>query len=404
MTAGESHGPALIGIISGLPSGLRIDTDYIDKQLLRRQQGIGRSGRQEIEKDKAEILSGVRHGLTIGSPIAVQIENRDYENWRDVMSAEKPSVPPESEPSYPRPGHADYAGALKWGLDDARNVLERASGRTTAVTVALGSICRQFIMDIGAEIGSRIISFGKEVLVDDPTPPTSKIVLGEEGLWLKKISKLSGESVARIERAVAKARESGDTLGGCIQVIAHYIPPGLGSCALPDERLDSRLAGAAMGIPGIKAVEIGAGIMQAWSTGREAHDEFNFREWPFGRGLDTCDRKTNYAGGIEGGMSNGQPVTLTAWMKPLATVNPPKESIDLKTGLAVQPDGTERSDVAAVESAACVLEAVVALELARAFREKFGDDRFDVVAADWEKYVSSVCIRRKMRNNPTQRP
>ena len=388
MTAGESHGPAMVGIISGFPAGLQIDIEFIDRQLEKRQQGIGRSMRQQIEKDRVKILSGVRHGLTIGSPIAVVVENRDHENWREVMSVEKQSEPVEEKSAYPRPGHADLAGALKWGFDDSRNVLERASGRSTAVTVALGAICKLFLGEMGMQIDSRIIAYGKEKLVKDPTPPTNDDISKSEEHWLQKSSGLSDESSAKIESAVKEAREKGDTLGGVVQVVAWKIPPGLGSCALPDERLDSRLASSVMGVPGIKAVEIGAGISQAGSTGNEAHDRFAIAKnsdpesW--------YSRTSNLAGGIEGGISNGEPVSLTAWMKPLASVNPPMESIDLKTGKAVQPDSTERSDVAAVESAACVLKAVVAMELARAHREKFGDDRFETVKKDWERYVESM--------------
>ncbi len=392
LTAGESHGPALVGIIAGLPAGLGVDFDYINKHLAERQRGVGRSKRQKIEHDRATILSGVRHGITISSPIAVLIENKDHENWRDVMSPEKPvGSRDENEPCPPRPGHADLAGALKWGLDDSRNVLERASGRTTAITVALGAICRMFLAELGICIGSRIVAFGEVRLVEEVSSPTRAEIGPDEDSWLLEFGKLSDESRARMENAANEAREKGDTLGGVVQIIAIGVPPGLGSCALSDERLDSRLAAAVVGVPGIKAVEIGAGISQAGGSGRGAHDPFAVTDDPDHE--PWYARTTNLAGGIEGGMTNGEPISLTAWMKPLATVNPPHDSIDLKTGVATKPGKTERSDVAAVESAACVIEGAVALELARAHREKFAGDTMREVTRAARPYVSDTDMR-----------
>lgn len=390
MTAGESHGPALVGILAGLPAGLEVDIAKVNEMLARRRQGIGRSARQEIERDNAVILSGVRHGVTTGSPIAVTIENRDFANWRDVMSPDPPSAAGQAERiAMPRPGHADLAGALKWELTDARNVLERASGRTTAITTALGAICSRYLAEFGIFIGSRLLSFGPDIVAStDPHPPTRREIGDDVQGWITDFGRLSDETRLRIEGLVDEARSNGDTLGGSIQVVAAQIPPGLGCCALPDERLDSRLGAAVLGVPGIKAVEIGAGIEQSAMSGRDAHDGYavvadeSHQPW-FGR-------FSNLAGGIEGGMTDGEPICLTAWMKPLSTVHPPAGSVDPATGKPIRPDLSERSDVAAVESAACVIESAVALELARAHLEKFSGDTMAEVAAAVRRYEESL--------------
>ncbi|MCX6646505.1 MAG: chorismate synthase [bacterium] len=389
MTAGESHGPALVGIISGFPAGLEIDFDFINSELARRQQGIGRSERQQIESDRAEIITGVRSGVTIGSPIAIRIENRDFENWRDIMSVESVEYIKEiAGYTFPRSGHADLAGMLKWGLNDARNVLERASGRTTAMTVAIGAIAKLYLMKFGTYISNRLIEYGPELLVVDEDKPLSNRDIGDGQEWLQNFGKLNTEQVEKITRVVENAREAGDTVGGVIQVVAAAVPPGLGSIAMPDERLDARLAFAVMGVPGIKAVEIGAGMDQTYMGGKEAHDEYAIAHDPFAK--KWYSRMTNLAGGIEGGISNGEPICVKAWMKPLSTVKPPLMSIDVSSRSAVQPPGGERSDVSAVESAAVVLEAVVALELAKAHREKFGGDSMGDVERAVEGYMGWI--------------
>jgi chorismate synthase len=326
-TAGESHGPALVGILTGLPAGLVLDREAIDADLARRQHGYGRSPRQQIEQDRAEVLAGLRHGRTLGTPLAFVIQNRDHQNWAWGMSP----WPPEGEPegkgtkpvTLPRPGHADLAGALKFGHDDVRNTLERASARQTAITVAAGAVAKALLAAIGAEIEGTVVSMGD----------------------------------------VDSAKADRDTVGGVVEVRAAGVPPGIGSYASKEDRLDAQLAAAVMGIQAVKGVEIGEGFGLANLRGSEAHDEI----------FPGLHRETNRAGGIEGGVSNGEEIVVRAAMKPLPTLMRPLRSVDLETG---EP-GTalvERSDVQAVEALAVVAEAAVAWELARAAREKFGGD------------------------------
>jgi chorismate synthase len=337
-TAGESHGPALVGILSGLPAGLELDRDAIDADLARRQQGYGRSPRQKLEQDRIEVIAGLRHGRTFGTPLAFLVRNRDHANWEWGMSP----WPPEGEPSgkgtkpvtLPRPGHADLAGSLKFGLDDARNALERASARQTAVTVAAGSVAKTLLAQIGIEVAGSVLEMGD----------------------------------------VDAARADRDTVGGVVEVRARGLPPGLGSYASKEDRLDSRLAAALMGIQAVKGVDVGDGFALAGERGSAAHDEI-FRDE---RGYY---RETNRAGGIEGGVSNGEEIVVGAAMKPLPTLMRPLRSADLETGEPAEAL-VERSDVAAVEALSVVAEASVAFELARAAREKFGGDAVvDFVAA-----------------------
>jgi chorismate synthase len=337
VTAGESHGPALVAIVTGLPAGLRLDRATIDVDLARRRQGYGRSPRQRIERDEIEVLAGLRHGATLGSPFAFLIRNRDHESWAWGMSP----WPPEGEATgkgaapvtLPRPGHADLAGALKFGHDDVRNALERASARRTAAEVAAGAVAKVLLTEIGISVSGRAIEIGGET---------------DEGRW---------------EAVTEDARAARDTLGGVAEVVAHGVPPGLGSYAEKQDRLDARLAAALMGIQAVKAVEIGHGIALARTRGSEAHDEIE-------PGLR---RRTNRAGGLEAGVTNGEPLVVRAAMKPLPTLMRPLASVDLASG---QPADAlvERSDVQAVEALAVVAEAAVAWELARAAREKFGGD------------------------------
>jgi chorismate synthase len=336
-TAGESHGPALVAILSGLPAGLRLDREAMVRDLERRRQGYGRSPRQSFEADEVDVLAGLRHGLTLGTPLALVVRNRDHANWEWGMSP----WPPEGEPegkgtkpvTLPRPGHADLAGALKFGHDDVRNALERASARQTAVHVAAGAVAKSLLAEIGVAVAGRVVEIGGA---------------GAEAGW---------------KDATDAARADRDTLGGVVEVVADGAPPGLGSYADKSERLDARLAAALMGIQAVKGVEVGDGFVLARLHGSEAHDEIE----PDRR------RATNRAGGLEGGVTNGAPVVVRAAMKPLPTLMRPLRSVDLETG---EP-GTalvERSDVQAVEALAVVAEAAVAWELARAAREKFGGD------------------------------
>jgi chorismate synthase len=349
-TAGESHGPALVAIVGGLPAGLVLDRDVIDADLARRQQGYGRSPRQQLERDAVEVLAGLRHGRTLGTPVALVVRNRDHANWAWGMSP----WPPEGEPSgkgakpvtLPRPGHADLAGSLKFGLDDARDALERASARQTAVAVAAGAVAKALLAQIEVEVAGSVVSEALEQRIDE----------------------------ARAER---------DTVGGVVEVRARGVPPGLGSYASTEERLDARLAAALMGIQAVKGVEIGAGFELAQRRGSEAHDEI------VAGAEGTLQRETNFAGGIEGGVSNGEPVVARAAMKPLPTLMRPLRSVDLASG---EPGEAlvERSDVAAVEALAVVAEAAVAFELARAAREKFGGDALADFIAAWSAYLERI--------------
>jgi chorismate synthase len=342
-TAGESHGPALVGILTGLPAGLVLDRSGIDADLARRQQGYGRSPRQQIEQDRVEVLAGLRHGRTLGTPLALVVQNGDHKNWTWGMNP----WPPEGEPegkgtkpvTLPRPGHADLAGTLKYGHADVRNTLERASARQTAITVAAGAVAKALLAGIGVEVAGSVVEMGD---VDE----------------------------ARAER---------DTVGGVVEVRARGVPPGLGSYATKEQRLDARLAAALMGIQAVKGVEIGEGFGLASLRGSQAHDEI----------LPGLRRETNRAGGIEGGVSNGEEIVARAAMKPLPTLMRPLRSVDIESG---EPGEAlvERSDTAAVEALSVVAEASVAFELARAAREKFGGDSVEDFVAAHRAYLERI--------------
>ena len=353
VTAGESHGPALAAIVTGLPAGLRLDKETIDADLRRRQQGYGRSPRQKLESDEVEVLSGLRHGATLGTPLTLVVRNRDHKNWTWGMSP----WPPEGEPggkgtkpvTLPRPGHADLAGVLKYGHEDVRNALERASARHTAAHVAAGAVAKALLRELGIAVDGRPVEIGGAT--------------SDEGM----------------REATDDARKDRDTLGGIVEVVATGVPPGFGSYAEKTDRLDARLAGALMGIQAVKGVEIGDGFALARRRGTEAHDEID-------PGLE---RRTNRAGGIEAGISNGEPIVIRAAMKPLPTLMRPLDSVDLGTGEPAQAL-VERSDVAAVEALAVVAEACVAFEIARAAREKFGGDSVGDFVAAWRAYVERI--------------
>ena len=349
VTAGESHGPALVAIVSGLPSGLVLERDAIDADLHRRQQGYGRSPRQQIEQDEVEVLAGLRHGRTLGTPLALVVRNRDHKNWEWGMSVWAPEGEPAGkgtlEVTLPRPGHADLAGTLKHGFADVRNVLERASARHTAVIVAAGAVAKALIAELGIAVEGRVLTEDLEQQVDD-------------------------------------ARADRDTVGGVVEVRARGVPPGLGTYATKGERLDARLAASLMGTQAVKGVEIGEGFGLAAKRGSEAHDEILRDE----RGLY---RKTNRAGGIEGGVSNGEEIVVRAAMKPLPTLMKPLASVDLQTGEPAEAL-VERSDTAAVEALAVVAEACVAWELARAAKDKFGGDSLADLLAAHRAYLERI--------------
>jgi chorismate synthase len=352
-TAGESHGPALVAILSGLPAGLLLDREAVDDDLRRRQQGYGRSPRQRLEQDTVEVLAGLRHGVTLGTPLALVVRNRDHENWAWGMSP----WPPEGDPvgkgtsavTLPRPGHADLAGTWKYGHHDVRNALERASARHTAAEVAAGAVAKALLREIGVSVASTVREVGGESEPD------------------------------AMREATDAARGERDTLGGVVEVTATGAPPGLGSYARKAERLDARLAAALMGIPAVKGVEIGEGFALARKRGSEAHDEIE-------PGLG---RTTNHAGGLEAGVTNGESIVARAAMKPLPTLMRPLRSVDLESGDPA-PALVERSDVQAVEAFAVVAEAAVAWELARAAREKFGGDALEDFVGAHRAYLERI--------------
>lgn len=361
LTAGESHGPCLTAIVEGLPAGLAIDIEAVNRDLRRRQGGYGRGGRMEIERDRVEILGGVLYGRTTGAPVAMRIENQDWANWRERWhSGHLPKL------TVPRPGHADYAGMVKYQLDDARPISERASARETAARVAVGAVARQLLEQFGIAVGSYVTAIG-EVTAQIPELP-------HEELWtLAETSEVrcpDDQTAHRMRARIDGAREAGDSLGGIFVVTATGVPVGLGSHVHWDRRLDARLVWAVMSIPAVKGAEIGPAFENARRPGTEVHDEI------YPNGESDVTRRSNLAGGLEGGMTNGMPVVVRAAMKPIPTTVTPQRSVDLVTG---EPARTEyqRSDVCAVPAASIVGEAMVAWTLADALSEKLGGDSLD---------------------------
>jgi chorismate synthase len=378
LTAGESHGKGLTVIVEGLPAGLPLTEQHMEGDLRRRQGGFGRSQRQQIEHDRAEITAGVRHGLTLGSPLALFIRNRDWENWSEVMQAEPFSGDVERVTRL-RPGHADLAGAMKYGFDDARNVLERASARETAARVAAGAICRRLLEEFGVAVHSHTVSIGDVSASVDSEPDWAAV---EES----PVRCPDPEASERMVRAIDAAREAGDTLGGAFEMWATGLPIGLGSHVMWDRKLDGLLAQAVMSIHAVKGVEIGGGFALTSTPGSQAHDvilptkDWQGRPWR---------RATNRAGGLEGGITNGEPVVVRAALKPISTLANPLPSVDLLTADEVQAH-YERSDVCVVPAAGVVGEAMVAIVLARAVLEKFGGDSLAETKRNHEEYVKTV--------------
>jgi chorismate synthase len=368
-TAGESHGPGLVTIVEGAPSGLRIGAEEIDTELQRRQGGYGRGGRMRIESDRAQILSGIRHGEALGSPIALLIRNKDWENWTEAMRPDAPADPSDDETHrrvyQPRPGHADLVGVLKYDRSDARDILERASARETAARVAAGAIAKRLLAEFGVRIGSHVVSLGG-VSADLPEQLPEDLNAASDPSPVRCLDPQAEEAMID---AIDAAKRDGDTLGGVFEVVASGLPVGLGSHVSWDRKLDGRLAGAVMSIQALKGVEIGAGFVGANSRGSRAHDEILLdldRRTAGGYG-----RRTNRAGGLEGGITTGAPVVVRGAMKPISTLMQPLQTVDLNSGepvFAVR----ERSDVCALPAAAVVGEAMVALVLADAVLESFG--------------------------------
>ena len=379
LTAGESHGQGLVAIIEGVPAGLALDEEYIAKDLTRRQQGYGRGARMAIEEDRAEIASGVRHGVTMGSPITLLILNRDWENWKQVMSVLP--VEQEVEPvTRLRPGHADLAGTMKYNLDDVRPILERASARETASRVAVGAVARKLLGEFDIEIHSHTVCVG--------------------GRWAKQVEKIDWSKVekspvrcadSKAERAmlsaIDEAKKSGDSLGGVFEVVASGVPIGLGSHVHWDRRLNGRVAQAMMSINAVKGVEIGAGFNEASLPGSQVQDIIELGAKGSWRHV------TNRAGGIEGGMSNGEPIVVRAAVKPIPTMSQPLPSVDLRTGEKVEAH-FERSDVCVVPAAGVIGEAMLAIILAEAVLEKFGGDHIDETLRNYRGYLKSIGPRK----------
>ncbi len=364
-TAGESHGRVLTAIVTGVPAGIPVDVSLIDADLARRQSGYGRGGRQGIEQDKAMVLSGVRFGLTIGSPVAISIANKDWDNWTDVMSIT--GVRPENvQVTAPRPGHADLAGVLKTGSDDVRDILERASARETAARVAAGGVAKAVLRSLGVTVASFVFSIGD---IEMP-PPLDPAAVDVDLVESSDVRCPDADTTEAMKAAIDTARANGESLGGIFFVTATNLVPGLGSYAESDRRLDARLAAAVVSIPAIKGVEFGDGFDAARKPGSQVHDEIR-HDGPRG-----FYRTTNHAGGLEGGMSNGEPLVMRAAMKPIPTLMRPLATVDIDTLDAVDAS-KERSDVCAVPAAAVVAEAEVAMVLANAYLEKFGCDSMD---------------------------
>jgi chorismate synthase len=382
-TAGESHGRALVATIEGLPAGLPIDQAFINHELWRRQQGYGRGGRMKIETDTVQILTGVRHGETIGSPVAILVENRDFKNWSDVMAAEKPAQPLERDRKVirPRPGHADLVGGLKYDRRDLRDILERASARETTMRVAVGAFAKQLLGEFGIELASHVIQLG-EISIENKDAGWELIKALYDDTMLRCVDKeAEARMIARIDKAGV---EEGDTLGGIFEVVARGCPPGLGSHTSWWEKLDGQLAQAVMAVHAVKAVELGDGVANAGMPGSLVHDEigYNADEKMF-------YRMSNRAGGLEGGMTNGEELRVRGYLKPIATLRKRLRSVNIETKEVMEAD-FERSDVTAVPAAGVIGEAMVAMVLSRAMREKFGGDSLKEMKRNYESYCQQV--------------
>lgn len=400
LTAGESHGQALTAILEGIPAGLRLTSEDIDTDLARRQQGYGRGRRMKIEQDKAQLLSGLRFGYTLGSPITLQITNRDWKNWEEKMTphplpeddSSVPDAPEWERVRSPRPGHADLAGALKYGHKDIRNVLERASARETAARVAVGAVAKRLLDHFGMRITGHVVILGS---VEAPAYEGSVASL-REAAENSEVRCADQDASERMIAEIETAKEKGDTLGGVFEVIVTGVPPGLGSHVQYDRKLDGRLAGALMSIQAMKGVEFGLGFQTARLFGSEVHDPIGYKPYPDDWSPQAADRLDygfhhlrNSAGGIEGGITNGSPIVVRVAMKPISTLYTPLPSVALKTKEAL-PASIERSDHCALPAAVVVGEAIVAFELAKAFAEKFGGDSIVEMERNYHAYLEQL--------------
>jgi chorismate synthase len=384
-TAGESHGEALIALVSGMPAGVPINLDFVNHELWRRQRGYGRGGRMKIETDEAHVLSGVRHGKTIGSPIAIEIINRDWKNWEEKLPVEAGNPALHQAVASPRPGHADLAGALKFNFPDARYVLERASARESAARVAAGAFARLMLWTLGIEVASHVLRVGRVALDRAATWEEIAAVAIRDEIVLSCVDE---PTEARMKEEVEEAARTGDTVGGVFEVVAHGVPAGLGSFANWDERLDGRLAKAVMSIQAVKAVEIGRGMEAAESFGSRVHDPINYAE-EYNEKPTRFTRPQNNAGGIEGGVSNGEDIIVRGYLKPISTLRKPLASVRFDTR---EPTSAsyERSDICVVPAAGVVGEAMMALTLARLVQEKFGGDSTLEMQRNFQGYIEQL--------------
>jgi chorismate synthase len=382
-TAGESHGEALVAFLSGLPAGLKVDQSFLDHELWRRQQGYGRGGRMKIERDSAHILSGVRHGITIGSPISVQLENRDWKNWQESLPVGAGDPEKHKRVASPRPGHADLAGALKYNFPEARYILERASARESAARVAIGALAKLFLRELGIEVLSHVITTGAVTLSGQVPWEKIRALFDRDEVLLNCAD---ADTEQRMKEEVDKVLRTGDSLGGVFEVVAHNVPPGLGTYAQWDERLDALLAAAVMSLQAVKAVEIGSGVAAAFAPGSQVHDEIGYTAQS---GFTAFSRTRNHAGGIEGGISNGEEIRVRGYLKPISTLRRPLQSVDFQTRELVKA-AYERSDVCVVPAAGVAAEAMVALTLARCALDKFGGDSMTETLRNFHGYSEQL--------------
>src|SRR5689334_6904950 len=389
-TAGESHGEALIAVISGVPAGIEIDQEFVNHELWRRLQGYGGGGRMRIERDTAHFISGVRHGKTIGSPISLRIENRDWKNWEEALPVGAGDPAKHKRVASPRPGHADLAGALKYNLPEARYVLERASARESAARVAIGAVAKLLLKSVEVEVLSHVIAVGTASSDTAPDWSRMRALAAKEDVVLGCVDP---EAEQRMKAEVDQALRTGDSVGGIFEVIGHHVPPGLGTYANWDERLDAQLAAAVMSLQAVKAVEIGRGVHAAVSFGSQVHDAIGYSAEQNAKNGDEhftrFTRAQNNAGGIEGGISNGEDIVLRGYLKPISTLRRPLESVDFATREPVKA-AYERSDVCVVPAAGVGGEAMVALMLARCALEKFGGDSLEETKRNFEAYLKQL--------------
>ncbi|MGF2385316.1 chorismate synthase [Lentilactobacillus otakiensis] len=378
LTAGESHGPQLTGIIEGIPSGLHLDVDAINAQLKKRQGGYGRGNRQKIEHDEVTITGGVRHGITLGSPIAMVVQNRDHAHWNAIMDPVSPETPENTlrKVERPRPGHADLVGGMKYRHEDLRNVLERSSARETAIRVAIGAVCKQFLEQLGIQIVGYVEQIGQISTDENPELDVTKI---ENEIEQNDLRIIDQSKVDSIHDLIDQTKRDGDTLGGIIRVVATNVPAGLGSYISWDTKLDGKLAAAVMGVNAMKGVEIGDGFKAATSFGSQVMDEIDWNQ------QDGFFRNTDHLGGFEGGMTNGMPIIVKAAMKPIPTLYKPLQSVDIQTK-EVKKANVERSDTTAIVPASIVIESVVAIELAKALTDKFDSDNLQRLQEQLAQY------------------